>query len=108
MISCPKFFRRDFFFWLCWGLTAAQAFPGGSDWGYSVLTVWVSCCGGFTCGALAPGHAIVSARGSAVVAHGLSCVAACAVFPGQGSNLFLLHWQADSTNEPPGKHSGRM
>ena len=34
--------------------------------------------------------------GSVVVAHGLSCSAACGIFPDQGSNLCPLHWQADS------------
>ena len=34
--------------------------------------------------------------GSVVVAHGLSCSAACGIFPDQGSNLCSLHWQADS------------
>ena len=33
---------------------------------------------------------------SVVVAHRLSCSAACGIFPGQGSNLCALHWQADS------------
>ena len=31
-----------------------------------------------------------------VVAHGLSCPAACGIFPDQGSNLCLLHQQVDS------------
>ena len=34
--------------------------------------------------------------GSVVVAHGPSCCAACGIFPDQGSNPCLLHWQADS------------
>ena len=34
--------------------------------------------------------------GSVVVAHGLSCSAACGIFPNQGSNPCPLHWQADS------------
>ena len=34
--------------------------------------------------------------GSVVVAHGLSCSAACGIFPDQGSNPCALHWQADS------------
>ena len=34
--------------------------------------------------------------GSVVVAHGLSCSAACGTFPDQGSNPCPLHWQADS------------
>ena len=43
-----------------------------------------------SCGSQAPG------AGSVVVAHGLSCSAACGIFPDQGSNLCPLHWQADS------------
>ena len=34
--------------------------------------------------------------GSVVAVHGLSCSAACGIFPDQGSNLCSLHWQADS------------
>ena len=34
--------------------------------------------------------------GSVVVVHGLSCSAACGIFPDQGSNLCPLHWQEDS------------
>ena len=34
--------------------------------------------------------------GSVVVAHGLSCSAACEIFPDQGSNPCPLHWQVDS------------
>ena len=30
------------------------------------------------------------------MAHGLSCSAACAIFPDQGLNPCFLHWQADS------------
>ena len=30
------------------------------------------------------------------MAHRLSCSLACGIFPDQGSNLCLLHWQADS------------
>ena len=35
--------------------------------------------------------------------HGLSCSAACGIFPHQGSNPHLLHWQADSL---PLSHQG--
>ena len=38
-----------------------------------------------------------------VVAHGLACSVACGIFPGQGSNPCLLHWQADSS---PLSHQG--
>ena len=41
--------------------------------------------------------------GSVVVAHGLSCSAACGIFPDRGSNLCPLHWQADSQ---PLRHQG--
>ena len=34
--------------------------------------------------------------GSVVVAQGLSCSAACGIFPDQGSNPCPLHWQAES------------
>ena len=34
--------------------------------------------------------------GSVVVAHGPNCSVACGIFPDQGSNPCLLHWQADS------------
>ena len=35
-------------------------------------------------------------QGSVVVVHGLSCPAACGIFPDQGLNPCTLHWQADS------------
>ena len=41
--------------------------------------------------------------GSVVVAHGLSCSAACGIFPDQGSNPCPLPWQADSQ---PLRHQG--
>ena len=41
--------------------------------------------------------------GSAIVAHGPSCSAACGIFPDQGPNPCALHWQADSQ---PLRHQG--
>ena len=38
-----------------------------------------------------------------IVVHGLSCSEACGIFMDQGSNLCLLHWQADSL---PPNHKG--
>ena len=35
--------------------------------------------------------------------HGLSCSAACGIFPDEGSNPCPLHWQADSQ---PLRHQG--
>ena len=46
------------------------------------------CC----CGARALGH-----TGSGVAIHGLRCSEACGMFPDQGLNLRLLHWQAHSS-----------
>ena len=43
--------------------------------------------------AAVPGH---WSTGSVVVVHGLSCLMACGIFPDQGLNLCLLHWQEDS------------
>ena len=48
----------------------------------------------------APG---LESTGSAVETHGLSCSSACGIFMDQGSNLCLLHWQADSS---PLKYQG--
>ena len=75
------------------------------------------CCVGFS---LVPGATLVAMRGlliamvslaaelwgeraSIVVAHGLSCSLVCGIFPDQGSNLCLLHWQAVSL---PLSHQG--
>ena len=41
--------------------------------------------------------------GSVFVGQGLGCSVARGIFPGQGSNLHLLHWQADSL---PLSHQG--
>ena len=46
--------------------------------------------------------------GSVIVAHGPICSVACGIFPDQGSNSCLLHWQVDSQplrhQGSPGKH----
>ena len=39
------------------------------------------------------------------MAHGLSCLVACRIFPDQGSNPGPLHWQADSL---PLDHQGSL
>ena len=65
---------------------------------------WASHHGGLShCGARAPDvqASVVVARGlqsagSVVVAHRLSCSAACGIFPDQGLNPCPLYWQADS------------
>ena len=70
--------------------------------GYSRVAV----CGPLIADAsLAAEHGLRSA-GLVGVVNGLSCSAACRIFPDQGSNLHLLrllHWQADSL---PLSHQG--
>ena len=63
-----------------------------------LLTGVASCCGAWTLGIWASVIAVPDAwsAGSTVVVHRLSCTAACGIFPDQGSNPCLLHWQADS------------
>ena len=68
------------------------------------------CSGFFYRRAWALGYAGVSSCGSWALehrlsscGHGLSCSAAYGIFPDQGSNLFLLHWQVDSS---PQSHQG--
>ena len=47
---------------------------------------------------------VVAAPGSrVVVTHWLSCCSTCGIFPDQGLNLYLWHWQADSL---PASHQG--
>ena len=68
----------------------ARAFSSCDEWGR--CGVRASHCSGFSC----CGAQVLGARASVVVAHGLSCSAACGIFPHQGSNRCPLHWQADS------------
>ena len=101
------FFRgKDFlfiylfiYFWLCWVFVCARAFSSCGGGGHSSLR-----CTGLS---LSRPHLLrgTSSRraGSVVVAHGLSCSAACGIFPDQGSNPCALHWQADSQ---PLRHQG--
>ena len=88
------FFKNVFiYFWLCWvfvsvrGLSLVAASGGHSS----------SRCTGLSLSQPLLLWSRGSRRtGSVVVAHGLSCSAACGIFPDQGSNPHRLHWQADS------------
>ena len=89
-----------FYFWLCWvfvsvrGLSLVVASGGHSS----------SRCAGLSLSRSLLLRSTGSRRaGSVVVAHGLSCSAACGIFPDQGSNPYPLHWQADSQ---PLRHQG--
>ena len=93
-------FYLFYFFWLCWVFVSVR--------GLSL----VAASGGHTssrCAGLSLSRPLLLRRtgsrhaGSAVVAHGLSCSAACGIFPDQGSNPCPLHWQADSQ---PLSHQG--
>ena len=79
---------------------------------FSCSCAWASHCSGISCygtQALAClGFSSCSpwaplSIGSIFVAHGLSCSAACGIFPDQGSNPCLLHGQEDSL---PLSHQG--
>ena len=81
-----------FYFWLHWVFVAAcRLFSGCCEQGllfvvvHRLLIVMASLVGsmGSRC------------TGSVVVAHRLSCSAACGIVPNQGWNPCLLHWQAD-------------
>ena len=81
------------YFWLCWVFV--------SVWGLSPVVA----SGGHSssrCAGLSLSRPLLLRStgsrhaGSVVVAHGLSCSAACGIFPDQGSNPCAPHWQADS------------
>ena len=84
-----------FYFWLCWVFIAVHGLSLDTMNRATLhCNVWASHCGNFYCcgaQALGPQASIVAAcgfwgAGSVVVAHGLSCSAACGIFLGQGSN----------------------
>ena len=88
------------YFWLCWvsvsvrGLSLVVASGDHSS----------SQCAGLSLSRPLLLQSTGSRRaGSAVVAHRLSCSAACGILPDQGSNPCPLHWQADSQ---PLRHQG--
>ena len=79
-------------------LCCTQASPGCSEQGMRFSgRVWAFHCCGFSCyRAWALEHRLQ------LVAHGLSCPAACGFFPDQGWNLCPLHWEVGSWPlEPP-------
>ena len=88
------------YLWLCWvfvsvrGLSLAVASGGHSS----------SRCAGLPLSRPLLLRSTGSRRaGSATVAHGPSCSAACGTFPDQGSNPCPPHWQSDSQ---PLRHQG--
>ena len=81
------------FIWLCWFFIAVH--------GLSLLAVSRDDSSCDACGTHCSGLSCFRAQAlgawvSIVVAHWLSCVLSCGVFPGQGSNLYALNWQVNS------------
>ena len=81
------------YFWLCWVLVSVQGLSlVAASGGHS--SSW---CAGLSLSRPLLLRSTGSGRaGSVVVAHGLSCSAACGIFPDQGSNPCPPHWQTDS------------
>ena len=94
------FFYKFIYLWLCWVFVSVRGLsPVAASGGHSS-----SRCAGLSLSWPLLFRSTGSRRaGSVVVAHGLSCSAACGIFPDQGSNPCPLHWQADS---PPLRHQG--
>ena len=112
-IKCPFFLQFYFLPIDCAGSSSlCGLFSSCSEWGLlSSCRAWPSQRAGFSrCRAPAPGawapvapdvgSVAVAAGlqnvGSVAVVHVLSFSAARGIFPDQGLNLSLLHWQADS------------
>ena len=89
-----------FIFWLCWVFVCVPGLPlVAASGGHSS-----SRCADLSLSRPLPLRSTGSRHaGSAIVAHGPSCSAACGILPDQGSNPCLLHWQADSQ---PLRHQG--
>ena len=87
-----KFIYLFIYFWLCWIFVSVRGLsPVAESGGHSS-----SRCAGLSLSRPLPLRNTGSRRaGSVIVAHGLSCSAACGIFPDQGSNPCALHWQAD-------------
>ena len=86
-------FNYYLFIGLCWVFVSVQGLPlVAASGGHSS-----SRCAGLSLSRPLLLRSTGSRRaGSVIVAHGLSCSAACGIFPDQGSNPCPLHWQADS------------
>ena len=81
------------YFWLCRVFVSVRGLsPAAASGGHSS-----SHCAGLSPSRPLPLRSTGSRRaGSAIVAHGPSCSAACGILSDQGSNPCPLHWQADS------------
>ena len=100
MANLLVFIYLFIYFWLCWVFVSVRGLsPVAASGGQSS-----SRCAGLSLSRPLLLRSTGSRRaGSVIVAHGLSCSAACGIFPDQGSNPCPLHWQADSQ---PLRHQG--
>ena len=81
-----------FYFWPRWVFVPYGLFSSCSKWRLlSSCSVRASGCNSFSLQWLL----LLQSTGSVVV-HRLSCSKACGIFPDQGLNQCLLHWQVDS------------
>ena len=91
----PFVFFLSFFLylWLCWVSVSVRGLsPVAASRGHSP-----SRCAGLSLSRPLLLRSTGSRRaGSAIVAHGPNCSAACGILPDQGLNPCPLHWQADS------------
>ena len=79
---------------------------GFSLWWLLFWSPGFSCCGNNVGSVVAaPG---LWSTGSIVVAHGLSCSVARRIFPNQGSNECLPHWQTKFFTPEPPRKSGNL
>ena len=88
------------YYWLCWVFVSVRGLPlVAASGGHSSSR----CAGVSLSRPLLLRSTGSRCAGSVIVAHGPSCSTACGIFPDQGSNPCLLHWQADSQ---PLRHQG--
>ena len=91
---------------LCAGFSLVAASRGYSSlrcagfslqWLLLLRSIGSRCTGFSSCGSWAQQLWLgLQSAGSVVVVYGLSCSAACGIFPDQGLNPCPLHWQVDS------------
>ena len=97
------FFKKDLFIFGCAGSSLPHVdFLWLQQAG---TTLWLQCMGFSFAVASLVEQALWGTQASVVLAPGLTCFAACGIFPDQGSNPGLLQWQVESG---PVSHQGSL